>query len=185
MKLIVGLGNPGRKYDGTRHNIGFEVIAELARRHGVTGFRKAFQAEAADCQIGGERMLLMQPQTFMNRSGLSVVEARDFYKITNADLLVLCDDLNLPFGKLRMRAAGSAGGQKGLLDVIRCCGDDKIPRLRIGIGQQPDRMDAADFVLAKFTAAEKTEMGLAVVTAADAAELWVASGVAACMNRYN
>jgi PTH1 family peptidyl-tRNA hydrolase len=185
MKLIVGLGNPGRKYDGTRHNVGFDVVAELARRQADAGFRKGFQGETADGNVGGERILLLRPHTYMNRSGSSVVEARDFYKLTNADLLVVCDDLNLPFGKLRVRATGSAGGQKGLLDVIRCCGGEDVPRLRIGIGQQPDRMDAADFVLAKFSAAEKKEMEIAVATAADAVETWVREGIAICMNRYN
>lgn len=189
MKLIVGLGNPGRKYDGTRHNVGFDVVAELARRHGDGakdgGFRKGFQGETADVRVGKERLLLLRPHTFMNRSGGSAVEARDFYKLTNADLLIVCDDLNLPFGKLRIRASGSSGGQKGLEDVIRSCGGDNVPRLRIGIGQPPDRMDAADFVLAKFSAAEKKEMESAVATAADAVEMWAREGVAACMNRYN
>jgi PTH1 family peptidyl-tRNA hydrolase len=189
MKLIVGLGNPGRKYEGTRHNIGFDVVAELARRQagspaGAT-FRKGFQGETADGNLGGERLLLLRPHTFMNRSGSSVVEARDFYKLTNADLLIVCDDLNLPFGKLRIRASGSSGGQKGLEDAIRCCGGEDVPRLRIGIGQPPERMDAADFVLAKFSVAERQEMGVAAALAADAAEMWVREGVAACMNRYN
>jgi len=185
MKLIVGLGNPGRKYDGTRHNIGFNVVAELARRCGEEEFRKGFQGETADVRVGNERLLLLRPHTYMNRSGGSAVEARDFYKLTNADLLVICDDLNLPFGKLRIRASGSSGGQKGLEDVIRCCGGDDVPRMRIGIGQPPDRMDAADFVLAKFSAAEKKEMTAAVDTAADAVELWAREGIAVCMNRYN
>jgi PTH1 family peptidyl-tRNA hydrolase len=185
MKLIVGLGNPGRKYDGTRHNVGFDVIAELARRQAGAGFRKAFQGETADGNVGGEKVLLLRPHTFMNRSGASVVEVRDFYKLTNAEVLIVCDDLNLPFGKLRVRASGSSGGQKGLQDVILRCGGDDVPRLRIGIGQPPDRMDAADFVLAKFTGSEKKEMELAVMDAADAAETWVREGIANCMNRYN
>jgi len=184
MKLIVGLGNPGRKYEGTRHNVGFEVVAELVRRWGAQAFRKQFQGEATDAHFVGERVLLTKPHTFMNLSGATAVEARDFYKLTNEQLLVICDDLNLPVGKLRVRASGSAGGQKGLADVIRRCGDD-VPRLRVGIGQPPDRMDAADYVLAKFTKDEKIEMGLAVATAADAAEMWVRDGIAACMNRYN
>lgn len=190
MKLIVGLGNPGRKYAGTRHNVGFDVVAELARRHGVSGFKKAFQGETADVNLttgsgAGERVLLLMPHTFMNASGKSAVEARDFYKLTNDDLLVVCDDLNLPLGKLRVRATGSSGGQKGLADIIRGAGGENVPRLRVGIGQPPGRMDAADFVLAKYGKEEKTEMELAVVLAADAAELWVRDGVAACMNRYN
>lgn len=193
MKLIVGLGNPGRKYEATRHNVGFDVVAELARRQstaaagrgGSVGFKSAFQGEAADGLIGTEKVLLLRPQTFMNRSGQSVVAARDFYKLTNEDLLVVCDDLNLPSGKLRLREKGSSGGQKGLEDIIRAVGGDAFSRLRVGIGQPPGRMDAADYVLAKFTPDEKTEMAIAVQFAADAAEVWVREGASACMNRYN
>lgn len=185
MKLIVGLGNPGRKYEATRHNVGFDVVAELARRCGAGGFRTAFQGETADVRIGDQRVLLLRPTTYMNRSGASVVAARDFYKLTNDDLLVVCDDLNLPPGKLRIRERGSSGGQKGLEDIIRCSGGDAFTRLRVGIGQPPEPMDAADYVLAKFASAEKTEMATAVNFAADAAELWATQGAAACMNRYN
>ena len=185
MKLIVGLGNPGKKYAVTRHNVGFDVVAELARRSGVTGFKKAFQGETADVNLGGERVLLLMPHTFMNASGTSAIAARDFYKLTNDDLLVVCDDLNLPVGKLRVRMSGSSGGQKGLADIIRGAGGENVPRLRIGIGQPPGRMDAADYVLAKYGKEDKTEMELAVVLAADAAEMWARDGVATCMNRYN
>src|SRR5262245_39533055 len=195
MKLIVGLGNPGRKYEGTRHNVGFDVVAELARRRGfevggTSGNKKAFQGETLDLSLPGpsgtnERVLLLMPHTFMNLSGQSAVAARDFYKLTNDDLLVVCDDLNLPVGKLRIRATGSSGGQKGLADIIRACGGENVPRLRIGIGQPPERMDAADFVLAKYGKDEKKEMELAVAAAADAAEMWVRDGVAIAMNRYN
>jgi PTH1 family peptidyl-tRNA hydrolase len=191
MKLIVGLGNPGRKYEGTRHNVGFDVVAELVRRHGAGGaFKKAFQGETLDLNFprpngGSDRVLLLMPHTFMNASGQSAVAARDFYKLTNDDLLVVCDDLNLPVGKLRIRATGSSGGQKGLADIIRACGGENVPRLRIGIGQPPDRMQVPDFVLAKYGKDEKKEMELAVAWAADAAEMWVRDGVAVAMNRYN
>lgn len=190
MKLIVGLGNPGRKYEGTRHNVGFDVVAELVRRRGLGGSKKAFQGETFDLSLAGpnggnERVLLLMPHTFMNASGQSAVAARDFYKLTNDDLLVVCDDLNLPVGKLRIRATGSSGGQKGLADIIRACGGENVPRLRIGIGQPPDRMAVPDFVLAKYGKDEKKEMELAVALAADAAEMWVRDGVAVAMNRYN
>src|ERR671924_550829 len=112
MKLIVGLGNPGRKYAGTRHNIGFDVLAELARKHGQAPPRAKFQGEVAEAAIEGEKVLLLTPLTYMNLSGSSVQPARDFYKLTNDDILVICDDFNLPLGKLRMRRKGSAGGQK-------------------------------------------------------------------------
>jgi PTH1 family peptidyl-tRNA hydrolase len=185
MKLIVGLGNPGRKYEGTRHNVGFLVVAELARRHATGAVKQDFQAEVVAATIAGERALLVCPQTFMNRSGGSVVRARDFYKVEPQDLLVVCDDLNLPLAKLRFRIKGSAGGQKGLADIIRCLGTEEFPRLRIGIGSPPDHWDAADFVLGKFNKQEQHEMDFAVQYAADAAQVWVRDGSEACMNQYN
>lgn len=185
MKLVVGLGNPGRRYQGTRHNIGFEVLANLARRFGSGGARSSFQAEVADAVLAGQRVLLLEPQTFMNRSGSSVVQARDFYKLAHDDLLVVCDDFNLPRGKLRFRARGSSGGQKGLEDIIRCLGSEEFPRLRIGIGTPPEGWDPADFVLGKFGKDERPEMDAAVATAADAVVDWVRQGLEHCMNQYN
>jgi PTH1 family peptidyl-tRNA hydrolase len=185
MKLIVGLGNPGTRYTGTRHNIGFEVIAELARRHAAGPPREKFQAELAEAAIAGEKTLLMCPLTFMNLSGQAVQPARDFYKIENDDLLVVCDDFALPLGKLRMRAQGSAGGQKGLDDIIRRLGTDEVPRLRIGIGPLPESWEAANFVLGKFSkedAAGATEM---VKRSADAVASWIRDGLAKAMNQYN
>jgi PTH1 family peptidyl-tRNA hydrolase len=185
MKLIVGLGNPGTRYTGTRHNIGFEVIAELARRHAAGPPREKFQAELAEAPIAGEKTLLMCPLTFMNLSGQAVQPARDFYKIENNDLLVVCDDFALPLGKLRMRAQGSAGGQKGLDDIIRRLGTDEVPRLRIGIGPLPENWEAANFVLGKFSkedVAGATEM---VKRSADAVASWIRDGLAKAMNQYN
>ncbi len=132
MKLIVGLGNPGRKYEGTRHNVGWVVLTELARRFNGSTAKQNFQGEVVDADIDGQRALLLAPHTYMNRSGQSVVAARDFFKIEDAEILVICDDLNLPLGKLRIRISGSAGGQKGLADVIRSLGTDQVSRLRIG-----------------------------------------------------
>lgn len=198
MKLVVGLGNPGRKYEGTRHNIGFAVVREVARRHAAGQPKTSFQAEVIEAALptkdtvakgpGGtekEKVLLLLPQTFMNLSGNSVGAARDFYKLTNEDVLIVCDDFNLPLAKLRLRAAGSAGGQKGLADVIRRLGTDEVPRLRIGVGPVPDHWDPVDFVLGKFTAAESTEIALTIQRAADAVVDWANEGLAACMNRYN
>lgn len=185
MKLVVGLGNPGRKYEQTRHNIGFDVVRTLARRLGAAAPREAFQAEVAEVALGSARALLVCPQTFMNRSGESVVRARDFYKLANADVLVVCDDMNLPLGKLRVRGSGSAGGQKGLADILQRLGGEDVPRLRIGIGPPPAGWDPADYVLSKFGQAERSEVELAVVRAADAVEVWATAGVAQCMNRFN
>ncbi len=186
MKLVVGLGNPGRKYEQTRHNIGWEVLAELAR-HWAAGQRPKdeFQAETLDIKIGSERVVLLAPQTFMNRSGSSVVLARDFYKLTNADVLVLSDDIALPVGQLRCRARGSSGGQKGLEDIIRALGGDDVPRLRVGIGPVAEHFETADFVLARFKPSERPQIDEIVVTAAEAVECWVRDGIAVCMNRYN
>ncbi len=185
MKLIVGLGNPGRKYEGTRHNVGWVVLTELARRFNGSTAKQNFQGEVVDADIDGQRALLLAPHTYMNRSGQSVVAARDFFKIEDAEILVICDDLNLPLGKLRIRISGSAGGQKGLADVIRSLGTDQVSRLRIGIDQPPENWDAADFVLSKFTKQEREEIDDAVLRAADAVAIWVHEGIAECMNRIN
>ncbi len=185
MKLVVGLGNPGRKYEGTRHNVGFRVMAELARRHGRSQPKQAFQGEVVEAAIAEEKTLLLCPHTLMNRSGGSVLAARDFYKIEIENLLIVSDDLNLPLGKLRFRASGSSGGQKGLGDVIERLGTQDIARLRIGIGSPPGERDAADWVLGRFTKSEQAEIDVAVMQAADAVEVWAKEGVARSMNRYN
>lgn len=185
MKLIVGLGNPGRKYEGTRHNCGFMVVSELARRHATGAARRDFQAELTEALVGGERTLLSRPETFMNKSGDSVSRTMQFYKMEPSDLLVISDDFNLPLAKLRFRAKGSAGGQKGLADVIRALGTDEFSRLRVGIGQPPEHWDTVDFVLSKFTKQEQEEIDVAIALAADGAETWVKEGIARCMNERN
>ena len=185
MKLLVGLGNPGRKYEGTRHNVGFVVLAEVARRHGAGKPRMAFEGETVEVTLAGERTILLCPHTFMNRSGHSVVLARDFYKLSNEDLIVVCDDFNLPLAKLRFRTKGSSGGQKGLADVIRSLGTDEFSRLRFGVGEVPEGWDAVDYVLSKFRKEELPELEPAVWRAADALEVWVRDGMQECMNRFN
>jgi peptidyl-tRNA hydrolase, PTH1 family len=185
MKLVVGLGNPGRKYQGTRHNIGYAILAELARVCTATSAKHKFHAEAVEATIGGQKALLLSPLTYMNLSGLSVAEAKTFYKIPNEDLLVLCDDLNLPLGKLRIRAQGSAGGQKGLDDIIRRIGTENFARLRMGIGAAPEGRDWADFVLSKFSADELPEIEQAVRRAAEAVTVWARNGIGSCMNEFN
>jgi PTH1 family peptidyl-tRNA hydrolase len=185
MKLVVGLGNPGRKYEGTRHNLGYRVLAELARRHARGSPRERFRGEVADADLGGVKTLLLSPTTYMNLSGASVLEARDFYKLTTQDLLVICDDLNLPAAKLRFRSSGSSGGQKGLEDIIRRLGTEEFPRLRIGIGAPPPGWDPADYVLGRFTEQERPEIEESIRRAADAVADWAREGIQACMNRYN
>jgi len=185
MKMVVGLGNPGRKYEGTRHNVGFAVVREVARRHGAGGARNGFQAEWTEADLRGQKTLLLLPQTFMNLSGNSVVAARDFYKLEIEDLLIVCDDFNIPLGKLRLRASGSAGGQKGLADVIRRLATDEVARLRLGVGPVPANWDPVDFVLGRFAKEELPEIEIAVQRAADAVVDWAAEGLQTCMNRYN
>lgn len=185
MKLVIGLGNPGRKYQGTRHNVGYLVVAELARRFGVGRPKGKFQGEVIDADLQGQRALLLSPTTYMNQSGASVLAAQDFYKLPLEDLLVISDDLNLPLGCLRFRPSGSAGGQKGLADIIRRLGTEDVPRLRIGIGAPPDGWDAADYVLSMFTREELPEMEGAVARAADAVLTWAHKGIHDSMNQYN
>jgi len=185
MKLVVGLGNPGAKYQGTRHNVGFETIDRLAREAAAGPPRPKFEGDVWECLLATEKTLLLEPQTFMNRSGASVRKAIDFYQIPTEDLLVVCDDFNLPLGQLRIRSAGSDGGQNGLADVIRCLGTQEFARLRIGIGPVPPRWNPADFVLGKFTAQERPEIELQVARAADAVKWWAAEGVISAANKFN
>ncbi len=185
MKLVVGLGNPGRKYQGTRHNLGYAVLVELAQKCGHGSPRDRFHGEVLEAELGGERALLLSPTTFMNLSGTSVLAARDFYKLAHEDLLVICDDLNLPVARLRVRSGGSAGGQKGLEDIICRLGTEEFPRLRIGIGGVPVGWNASNFVLSRFTEEEKQPIAEAIGRAAEAAVVWAREGIQACMNRYN
>jgi peptidyl-tRNA hydrolase, PTH1 family len=185
MKLVVGLGNPGRKYEGTRHNIGYAILAEVARICGTSSPKHKFHGEVMDAEIGGQKALLLSPLTYMNVSGLSVAEAKTFYKIPEEDMLVLCDDLNLPLGKLRIRLQGSSGGQKGLDDIINRLGTENFPRLRVGVGSPPPNYDWADFVLSKFNRDEIPQIELAVRRAADAVKAWARDGIESCMNQYN
>jgi len=185
MKLVVGLGNPGRRYEGTRHNLGYAVLAELARRYAAGRPQAKFQGEVLDTDFDGQRVLLLSPVTYMNLSGASVREAMDFYKLPPDDLLVVCDDLNLPAGKVRIRAQGSSGGQKGLEDIIRRLGTEEFPRLRIGIGVPPEGWVATNYVLAKFTKDELPQMEQSIRRAADAAVVWARQGIQTCMNQYN
>lgn len=185
MKLVVGLGNPGKQYAGTRHNIGFAVLAELARKFIAPLTRQKFEAEYAELQLQQEKVLLVAPQTYMNLSGQSVQKFCSFYHLTPADVLVVCDDLNLPLGKLRIRATGSAGGQKGLQNIIQQLGTQDIARLRIGIDPPPTGRDAKDWVLAGFGKSEQQLVETAVQQAANAVQTWVEQGLAAAMNRFN
>ena len=188
MKLIVGLGNVGRKYENTRHNVGFNVLELVAQRGGSSPKEKPkerFDGRTLEVTIGSERMLLLWPHTLMNRSGQSVQAAVAFYKLPLSDLLVVGDDFNLPLGKLRFRSLGSAGGQKGLEDIIKRLGSEEFSRLRIGIGPVPDAWDAADFVLGRFGPSDRAIVEEAIDRAAEAVECWVTDGTQVGMNRFN
>jgi PTH1 family peptidyl-tRNA hydrolase len=185
MKVIVGLGNPGRKYSGTRHNVGFQVVSELALRHNAAAHRLKFEAEITEIQPGSERVVLAAPQTFMNASGRSVRSLMDFYQLKLSNLLVICDDIALPLGRIRLRKSGSSGGQKGLENILQQLGMQEVARLRIGVDAPPPQMDAADYVLGKFSKAEKEIVDNVLSRAADAAEAWAINGITAAMNRFN
>jgi len=185
MKLIVGLGNPGGKYKDTRHNVGFEVAARLAKKFATAAPRAKFQGEIVEATIAGQKALLLTPLTYMNASGASVLATRDFYKIENENLLIVCDDFALPLGKLRLRAKGTSGGQKGLEDILRRLGTEDVARLRIGVGILPPGRDAAGFVLSRFTKEEQPEIAEAIERASEAAVAWVELGLATAMNKYN
>ncbi len=185
VKLIVGLGNPGPQYTGTRHNIGFEVIAELAKRWQCGRPQQKYQAEILEAVRGGRRILLATPLTFMNQSGQAVQQISRFFRFAPEEIVVVCDDMNLPNGQLRWRAGGSGGGQNGLADILMRLGTENVPRLRIGIGRPPGQMDATAWVLGRFRSEERTVAEIAVQRAVDSIDYCLDGGLLAVMSRYN
>ena len=187
MKLIVGLGNPGREYRETRHNVGFRVVDEIARRHDLTFAMAPSQVPDAFVvkKFGAQPLLLAKPLTFMNRSGDAVSALARYYGIEPADLLVVYDDVDLPFTKLRARARGSAGTHNGMRSVVERLGTTDFPRLRLGVGRGDKRRDLADHVLAKFEKDEQSDLEEVIARAADAAEMFAADGILKVMNVYN
>jgi PTH1 family peptidyl-tRNA hydrolase len=184
MRVVVGLGNPGRQYHGTRHNVGFDVLDGLASAPGAGRFRSQFAAQVAELMEGNEKVLLVKPETYMNLSGRSVRQVLDFYQIETPSLLVVCDDVNLPLGKLRIRSKGSHGGHNGLRDIQNHLGTQEYSRLRIGVGAA-DKGEMVDHVLGRFRPGEKPVIEDAILTAMQAVGVWVNQGVEVCMNRYN
>jgi peptidyl-tRNA hydrolase, PTH1 family len=183
MKLVVGLGNPGRKYAGTRHNVGFEVVDALAGRHRLEWESAPAEALIAKWRSGGA--LLAKPLTFMNLSGYAVGDLLRYFKVDLADLLVIVDEVQLELGRLRTRGSGSAGGHNGLKSLIEQLGTDQFARLRFGVGRGDARRDLADHVLATFDKDEQPIVADAIARAADAAEVFVSEGLAPMMNRFN
>jgi len=184
MKLIVGLGNPGAEYRNNRHNAGFMVIDRLAQKWGCDLSRKKFQGLYGNTTCGLENVVLLKPQTYMNRSGGSVLEAMVFYKADLEDLLVVYDDLAIELGQLRARAKGSAGGHNGIKDIISRLGCDDFSRLRVGIGA-PKFGNTVRHVLGDFADDETELVSQTIARASDAVETWINSGIQAMMNKYN
>ena len=183
--IIAGLGNPGKQYELSRHNAGFLCIDILANRYSFKTDRIKFNALCADVMISSKRCLVMRPQTYMNLSGESVRAAADFYKVDPEDILIVYDDISLAPGQLRIRAKGSAGGHNGIKSIIAHLGTQEFPRVKVGVGEKPSRMDLADYVLGHFSKEEQATMADAVKEAADAVCEIVNVGIAQAMNDHN
>ena len=183
--LLIGLGNPGRDYKDTRHNFGFMAIDRLAVRLNARGMKVMSKAIVMDSKYEDHKLILAKPQTFMNLSGQSVQGLAHFYKIPNENLMILSDDLDLPFGTIRIRASGGPGGQRGLSSILEKLGTKDIPRMRLGIGRPPGRMEPADYVLQNFSRDDLKSISEILDRAADAAIEFVTNGLTAAMNKFN
>jgi len=184
MKLIAGLGNPGLKYARNRHNVGFMVLSHLAHAERAEFNRQRFNAQLAEVTLGGERVLLLKPQTYMNASGSAVGKLAAFYRVPRPQVMVVYDDLDLPLGKLRLRANGSSGGHHGMESIINMLGGEDIPRLRVGIGR-PDPKQDVGHVLGNFSEEEQSLLDDVLKRAEEALRVWVQDGIVRAMNLYN
>jgi len=185
MKLIVGLGNPGKKYEKTRHNVGFRAIDYLADKFSISMTKEKNKALLGEGVIAGEKVVLIQPQTFMNLSGEAIAPLANWYKVQADDIIVIYDDLALAVGKMRIRLKGSHGGHNGMRSLIGILHTDNIPRIRIGIGQPPPQWDVADYVLGQFSQAENEEIEKIIVQAANAVENTISQGWEKTMSKFN
>ena len=186
MLAIVGLGNPGEKYEHTRHNVGYDVISIIAAKLDTPIKKLKFQGTIGETIYKGEKLVLIKPQTYMNLSGLTVQEAMSWYKLEPKDVLILVDDIDLPFGQVRLRAKGGPGTHNGLRHIVQCTGSGDFPRVRVGMGAPPPAWDLADWVLSKFQTEEERKIAYdAYMTAADAALCWAENGIDVAMNRFN
>lgn len=185
MALVVGLGNPGSKYERTRHNIGFDCLYLLHAKMGSPRLQAKFEGQFAKGRIGQRDVCLIWPMTYMNCSGRCVSQFARFYKVQTQNILVVCDDLSLPLGRLRLRKTGSSGGQKGLNDIIQSLGTQDVPRLRIGIDPTPEHWDTVDYVLSKFSASERATIDQGLALANDAIVAWLNGGIDFAMNSFN
>ncbi len=182
MLAIVGLGNPGEKYEHTRHNAGFDVLSILAARLDTPIKKLKFQGVIGETFLGGEKLVLIKPQTFMNLSGFTVSDAMAFYKLEPKQMLLIVDDIDLPFGQVRIRPKGGAGTHNGLRHIVQCTGTEAFPRVRVGMGMPPAQWDLADWVLGKFQTEEERKIAYDAYVAA---LCWAENGIDAAMNRFN
>lgn len=185
MYIIAGLGNPSKEYEKTRHNAGFDTIDLLAEKLGIDLTEKKHRAYCGKGMIGTEKVLLLKPQTFMNNSGESLRDAADFYKVEPEQILVIYDDISLEPGQLRIRMKGSAGGHNGIKSIIAHLGTQDFPRIKIGVGAKPERMDLADYVLSRFSPSEREKMEESFREGAEAVITFLKDGKDAAMNQYN
>ena len=186
MKIIVGLGNPGREYARTRHNAGFDTLEILSEKEGIPLKKLKCHALLGEGVVGGERCVLAQPQTFMNLSGQAVAEMLSWYKCAPSDVMVIHDDIDLPFGQVRVRAKGGAGTHNGMRNILYLTGTELFPRIRIGVGKAPAQWDLKDWVLSSYADADERKTAYdAYCLAADAADCFIRSGIDLCMNRFN
>lgn len=183
--VVVGLGNPGKDYTNTRHNVGFNTIDILAKRNNISLNKIKFKSVYGEGFIGRHKVMLVKPQTYMNNSGISVREIAQFYKIAVEDIIVIVDDIDIDFAELRIRQKGSAGSHNGLKSIIYHLQDDKFPRVKIGIGKKHPQQDLADFVLSRFSKEEIPDIDNAIEKAAEAVESMVVDGVETAMNKFN
>ncbi len=185
MKIIAGLGNPTKEYAGTRHNIGFDGITAIADKYRISVTEKEHKALCGKGYIMGQKVLLMKPQTYMNLSGEAIADAANFYKVEPEDIIVICDDINLEPGSIRVREKGSAGGHNGLKNIILHLGGENFPRVRVGVGEKPKEWDLADYVLGHFSSEDEPKMRAALQDAVTAVELILTGDIGQAMNTFN
>ena len=186
MLAIIGLGNPGDKYDHTRHNAGFDVVTILSALWDIPLKKLKCKALIGEGTVSGQKVVLIKPQTFMNESGLSVAEALNWFKLTPREALIIVDDIDLPFGQVRVRAGGGPGTHNGMRSILQCTGSAEFPRIRVGMGAPPAGWDLADYVLGHFNTVQDRETAFSAYrTAAEAAACWVTEGIDKAMNQFN
>lgn len=185
MKIIIGLGNPTREYQATRHNVGFDAVTRICDDFNIRLDSKEHKALCGRGYIGGEKVILAQPQTYMNLSGESVRALVDYYKLASEDIIVICDDIHLDVGQLRVRKKGSAGGHNGLKNIIAQLGTQEFTRIRVGVGEKPEEWDLVDYVLGRFPKEEEPVVREALARVSKACECIITEGVETAMNRYN